>query len=236
MSSITDITPAPNGSRLDEYLRFWSPPAGSERDWILAAHEDWEEATHRTLAALFAASNLLALNSCVRAGGLRVVDLGCGIGRLMLPLCELGHEVIGLDISPQMLNAAAEYLALQPDAAYSLEILRAPEFWWPVPDASVEVVYSVLCLQHVPERWMLQRIWAEIARVLVPGGVARLQSLMAPPNLGQTISWHGATYPTADEWLFDLNRAGLKVLESVSGLLHPAWHWMTIWKPEAAAQ
>lgn len=235
MSSIPDCTPPAGSHRLDnEYLRFWSPPPGQEREWILSAHEDWDAATRRTLAALFGATAVSTLNACLETGSRRLIDLGCGIGRLMRPLCELGHEVIGLDISQQMLDAATAHLSSGTDGAYSLELVRPPEWWWPVPDGSVEVVYSSLCLQHVPERWMVQRIWDEIARVLVPGGVARLQSLIAPPNLGQSISWHGATYETSDEWRRDLNRAGLKVLESVSGLLHPDWHWVTAWKPEAS--
>ena len=37
----------------------------------------------------------------------RVIDLGCGTGRLAKPLTELGHEYVGVDLSEEMLRAFA---------------------------------------------------------------------------------------------------------------------------------
>lgn len=33
-----------------------------------------------------------------------VLELGCGTGRVTLPIAESGTEVVGLDLSPDMLN------------------------------------------------------------------------------------------------------------------------------------
>src|ERR1700677_3975576 len=38
----------------------------------------------------------------------KVLELGCGTGRIALPLAELGFEVIGLDNQPEMLQKAEE--------------------------------------------------------------------------------------------------------------------------------
>jgi len=35
----------------------------------------------------------------------RVIDLGCGTGRLAKPMTELGHEYVGVDLSAEMLRA-----------------------------------------------------------------------------------------------------------------------------------
>lgn len=40
----------------------------------------------------------------------RVLDIGCGTGRVMLPLLQAGHDVVGMDLSPHMLNLAVEKL------------------------------------------------------------------------------------------------------------------------------
>jgi SAM-dependent methyltransferase len=41
-----------------------------------------------------------------RSAGLRVLDIGCGAGRNALPMARLGCEVLGLDLSWPMLEAA----------------------------------------------------------------------------------------------------------------------------------
>src|SRR5580698_30955 len=38
----------------------------------------------------------------------KVLELGCGTGRIALPLAELGFDVIGLDNQPEMLQKAEE--------------------------------------------------------------------------------------------------------------------------------
>jgi len=46
--------------------------------------------------------------SCAGAG--RVLELGCGAGRVLVPLAEAGHEVVGLDRDPALLALADEAL------------------------------------------------------------------------------------------------------------------------------
>lgn len=59
--------------------------------------------------AMMAASPLAALDVrfCHRwfATPGRVIDLGCGTGRLAKPMAERGHEYIGVDLSEEMLRA-----------------------------------------------------------------------------------------------------------------------------------
>src|SRR5215204_5545757 len=57
------------------------------------------------------------LEEARRAGASsRVLELGCGTGRLTLPLAQAGHEVMGIDLSPAMLASARAKLAAQPQA------------------------------------------------------------------------------------------------------------------------
>ena len=49
------------------------------------------------------------------AGG-SVLEVGCGTGRILLPIARSGHPIDGLDSSPQMLDRCRTKVAAEPDA------------------------------------------------------------------------------------------------------------------------
>jgi SAM-dependent methyltransferase len=99
----------------------------------------------------------------------RVVDVGCGEGRLPRDLKRLGYEVIGIDGSATLVAAARE---ADPAGRYGLGDAAA----LPLPDASADLVTAFMSLQDVDD---LDRALGEIARVLVAGG--RLRSAIVHP-------------------------------------------------------
>jgi len=46
--------------------------------------------------------------------GAPVLELGCGTGRIMIPVARAGHEVVGLDLSDNMLDICKEKLKSEP--------------------------------------------------------------------------------------------------------------------------
>lgn len=90
----------------------------------------------------------------------RALDAACGTGRYAEWLAAAGHEVVGVDGSPDMLAIARAKL---PSAAFHRgELTRLP-----LPDAAVDLVVCGLALTHQPD---LRPVFAEFARVLRPGG------------------------------------------------------------------
>ena len=49
------------------------------------------------------------------ADGGPILELGCGTGRVLVPLARAGHEIVGLDLSPDMLARCRHNLAAEPD-------------------------------------------------------------------------------------------------------------------------
>jgi ubiquinone/menaquinone biosynthesis C-methylase UbiE len=88
------------------------------------------------------------------------LDAACGTGRHTEYLASLGHQVIGVDGSPQMLAVAA---AKVPGGEFRQGDLNR----LPVPDRHVDLVVCALALAHVPD---LSPVLAEFVRVLRPGG------------------------------------------------------------------
>jgi SAM-dependent methyltransferase len=88
------------------------------------------------------------------------LDAACGTGRFAEFLAGRGHQVIGIDSSPDMLAQARRRV---PDGEFHVaELDRLP-----LPDDSADVIVCALALVHVPR---LEPVLAEFTRVLRPGG------------------------------------------------------------------
>jgi SAM-dependent methyltransferase len=88
------------------------------------------------------------------------LDAACGTGRHAERLASLGHEVIGVDISPDMLARARAKI---PNGEFHEGDLHH----LPLSDDQVDVVVCAFALTCVPE---LTPVFAEFVRVLRPGG------------------------------------------------------------------
>ena len=88
------------------------------------------------------------------------LDAGCGTGRHTAYLASLGHKVIGVDTSPEMLGLAREKV---PEGEFYEADLRDV----PLADDSVDLVVCAIALSHVAD---LAQAFAEFVRVLRPNG------------------------------------------------------------------
>jgi len=102
----------------------------------------------------------------------RVLEIGCGIGRITRGLAARAREVVALDISDEMLRQARE---LNP---------RLANVQWTQGDGvtlagidsdTIDACMSVVVLQHVPDPDIALGYMRELGRVLRPGGWAALQ-------------------------------------------------------------
>jgi malonyl-CoA O-methyltransferase len=108
-------------------------------------------------------NRLLERLDWVRLEPRRVLDLGTGTGQALRPLADRypGAEVIGLDLTPAMLRVAARRDLAGPAPAPLLVCGDAAGL--PLPDASVDLVFSNLAIHWSPA---LDRVLAEVRRVL----------------------------------------------------------------------
>ncbi len=131
----------------------------------------------------------------------RVADLGCGTGTLAVLLAENGHEVTGVDLSPEMIararaKAAAAGLAprfIVGDAASpalpsgSLDVVLARHVVWalPAPATAIRAWVDLLApggiLLLVEGRWSTGAgLAAEQVRALLPADVHDVQVIELP--------------------------------------------------------
>ncbi|HEX6417483.1 MAG TPA: ubiquinone/menaquinone biosynthesis methyltransferase [Acidimicrobiales bacterium] len=119
----------------------------------------------------------LAVRALALRQGSRVLDLASGTGDLCRELEAAGLAPVGVDLSFGMLAAARTRAPLVQGDALSL----------PVTDRSIDGVTCGFALRNLVE---LPPFFAELARVLRPGGRIALLEVATPPN--RLVRWgHG---------------------------------------------
>jgi SAM-dependent methyltransferase len=156
----------------------------SETRWERFAREDAEyyiltgldtEREAGSLEAFFASGREQAraiLDRCAPylAGYELAIEIGCGVGRVALPVAQRFERVVGVDVSPTMLEKLADNAAR---AAVVVKPVLADEAW--DEPSRADLVYSVLVFQHIETFSEIARYVGRIATALKANGVAYLQ-------------------------------------------------------------
>jgi ubiquinone/menaquinone biosynthesis C-methylase UbiE len=97
-----------------------------------------------------------------------VIELAVGTGRIAIPIIErAGKRVIGIDLSPAMLERAREHAA---EAGVELELHEADMRDLDFEAASDLVICPYRALLHLPTWSDRRRVFDHVARALKPGG------------------------------------------------------------------
>jgi SAM-dependent methyltransferase len=112
---------------------------------------------------------LLGSLGLVVAPGDRVLDVGCGVGRLTRALSPRVAHVTALDVSPEMLSKAQELNAGLGNVEW---VLGDGATLAGIEDASHDAIVCHLVFEHLPDPALQLGYVTEFARVLRPGGWA----------------------------------------------------------------
>jgi SAM-dependent methyltransferase len=104
-----------------------------------------------------------------------VADLGCGPGRITGHLAGLGLDVVGVDLSPGMVEVARR---VRPGLRFEVGSMSALT----LADASLAGAVAWYSIIHTPPE-RLRALFDELARVLRPGGVLALAFQMGDERL-----------------------------------------------------
>lgn len=143
-------------AREDHRLHIATGHAGSEEQFLESGERDLADLV---LDGIHLGPEALAL------------EIGCGVGRLLIPLARRVAHVVGVDISPVMIETSRAYLASVSNVSARLTDGTLSG----VADASLDFVFSFIVFQHIPAVGPIRTYVEEAARVLKPGGVFRFQ-------------------------------------------------------------
>jgi SAM-dependent methyltransferase len=105
-----------------------------------------------------------------RLGSARVVDIGCGAGRNLIPLARMGWVVLGLDLSWPMLCAAVDR-ARHDGLTGRVLVAQSPMDAIPAREGGADLVVAHGIWNLAPSTGEFRRAVAEAARVAASGAL-----------------------------------------------------------------
>lgn len=141
------------------------------------------------------------------AQGKSFLEIGCNWGRWCLAAVRSGYQVMGIDPSLKGIRAARRVAKqMNVDATYIVGDGR----YLPLPDASVDQVFSYSVLQHLSKEHARLTL-AEIGRVLRPGGRCLVQM---PNKIGLRCLYHQARRRFREPKGFEVRYWGISELQT----------------------
>lgn len=196
-----------------------STPAEEKKIWDIKAtldvgYEMWNEhdQTKFVKDTEEAISNL-------KIKGKKILEIGCGIGRLAIPIAIKNPDkrIIGIDISPSMIEIAHERSDHLKNISFydldgrSLKGIGSNKF---------DMVYSMVVFQHIPNEAKIGYI-KEAHRVLKKDGIIRFQYVEGD---NEGLLSHHCRMNDVIEWC---EKAGFDVQAVDEQLMHKEWTWIT---------
>jgi SAM-dependent methyltransferase len=105
-------------------------------------------------------------------GEMRVIEIGCGAGRITRALSKIFGEVHAVDVSGEMVARAKAAVADRPGVfvyqnnGKDLSVL---------PPGPYDFAYSTIVFQHIPSREVIENYVREVHRLLRPGALFKFQ-------------------------------------------------------------
>ena len=114
---------------------------------------------------------------------MKILEVGCGVGRVTRPLAQFFGEVYAVDISAHMVRQARRALGdlgnvrVFCNNGRDLSVVRRR--WWRRlgigGKLEFDFVFSCMVFQHIPSREVIASYVSEVNRVLKPGGLFKFQ-------------------------------------------------------------
>jgi MPBQ/MSBQ methyltransferase len=148
--------------------------------------------------------------------GTRLLDVGCGIGGTSRMAAMAGAEVTGIDLSSDFVETATT-LTERVRLADRIRFVKTPGEALPLEEASFDAAVMVHVGMNIPDK---QAVFAEVHRVLVPGGRFGVYEQMrtGDGDLPYPLPWaedeRSSFVETAEDYARHLRAAGFTIEET----------------------
>jgi len=103
---------------------------------------------------------------------MKVLEIGCGAGRVTRALAGLFGEVHAVDVSGEMVAQASRAVAVHPRAhIYQNNGMDLSV----IPGGNFDFAFSTIVFQHIPSKDVIENYVREVSRLLRPGALFKFQ-------------------------------------------------------------
>jgi len=165
-------------AHLEKVQRDWDARARENaRYYVNTAREDWSDEEFFRSGEQTVMEEVLTDMTNICQGlwpkRMRVLEIGCGAGRVTRALADLFGEVHGIDVSGEMIRQARQALGgrsnvfLYPNNGKDLSVLP--------PGVRFDFAFSSIVFQHISRREIIESYVREVHRLLRPGALFKFQ-------------------------------------------------------------
>lgn len=147
------------------------------------------------------------------------LEIGCGIGRITEFIAQNFAKVFAIDISDEMIGEGQKRLK-----NYSnINFIIGNGLTFPIPDNSIDFVFSYIVFQHMPNKQVIKSNFQEIRRVLKDTGLVKIQVRGLPTSKR---NWYYGPSFSKDEITHLLTSCGLKLIKTKGENERYFWLWI----------
>src|SRR6266404_3406988 len=170
------------------------------RHYVATGRTDWSDEDFFASGEQAIAEDILTDMTNICQGkdpsAMRIIEIGCGAGRLTRAFSKVFGEVHAVDVSGEMVAQARLALADRPNAhiyqnnGCDLTV---------VPPLEFDFAYSAIVFQHIPSREIIENYVREVHRLLRPGALFKFwvqgdtRTVSSPDD-----TWLGVPFSDAD--------------------------------------
>jgi SAM-dependent methyltransferase len=152
---------------------------------------------------------------------MRVLEIGCGAGRVTRALAQVFGRVDGVDVSGEMVKRAREALQEFPNArAHQNNGADLAMFG----DSEFDFAFSSIVFQHIPSKAVIENYVREVRRVLKPGALFKFQVQGVPDDQRECDTWDGVGF-SEEEMREMAGRCGFEMRYAHNAGTQYFWLW-----------
>jgi ubiquinone/menaquinone biosynthesis C-methylase UbiE len=153
---------------------------------------------------------------------MNVLEIGCGIGRILIPMSKIFGEIIGVDISSEMVQLGQKHIVnlsnckILENNGIDLSLF---------PDNHFDFCYSFIVFQHIPEKQIVENYIKEVSRILKLRCLFRFQvrgTISTKPS--KITTWDGVQF-TSEEIHLIAKKYNFEIIEE--GNDKDEYYWLT---------